>query len=590
VENQLQIKLFQYEKYDKAKLALIKCEDCVPHELNPRLTTDDDLVARIANQIKQYGYKPEHAILVRRYDSKYQILSGHTRWRACQKVNADLWAWIAENISDQEAHSLLLLENEQSELTPLEKGKHAYEHIQMVGKGKGGKYKKEGIKEYTDAHNYKSDAIVHQWMSGYEVVLKTSKNLRGLSHSILYEISKSPEAAWQALCRYALQETWTVEQTKKVVNKIKTINPTMDYGYDMEDIYSISAEGKGKLAKKYSSLFELINTSYESLPEAVTLFYSESTGEEKEENYQVYIKHISVSEEYKPKSVFLQRIREELPREEQAVKRILSNIELHMELYKAGGDKWIPKRTEEEIGIAKEKARREAHERWLDERLILGDMEYKMANIAAKSVQLIVTDPPYGLGETSNIQFEHREDMAKSKGKWDNAVHYAKWLKLFKRVLADNASVYIFAPDREVGNLWHALEENEFTVRNIVVWHKTNPAPKTRQKEYCDSCEYILFATLGNDYIFNWQGQNEMHNHIEMPICQGAERLDHPTQKPVKLLDYLISISSSKEGMVLDPFAGVGSTGIAANNLGRNFRMIEIDEEYYRQARLRFSR
>jgi site-specific DNA-methyltransferase (adenine-specific)/modification methylase len=81
-----------------------------------------------------------------------------------------------------------------------------------------------------------------------------------------------------------------------------------------------------------------------------------------------------------------------------------------------------------------------------------------------------------------------------------------------------------------------------------------------------------------------------MHNFIETPICNGPERLKephHPTQKPVKVLEHMIKIASNKGDMVFDPFMGVGSTGVAALNLGRKFIGIEIDEKYFKAAEKR---
>lgn len=78
-----------------------------------------------------------------------------------------------------------------------------------------------------------------------------------------------------------------------------------------------------------------------------------------------------------------------------------------------------------------------------------------------------------------------------------------------------------------------------------------------------------------------------MHNFIEAPICNGPERLKephHPTQKPVKVLGHIIKIASNKGDTVFDPFMGVGSTGVAALNLGRKFIGVEIDETYFRAA------
>jgi site-specific DNA-methyltransferase (adenine-specific)/modification methylase len=78
-----------------------------------------------------------------------------------------------------------------------------------------------------------------------------------------------------------------------------------------------------------------------------------------------------------------------------------------------------------------------------------------------------------------------------------------------------------------------------------------------------------------------------MHNFIESPICMGPERIKnpfHPTQKPVRVLERIIRVASKQGDVVFDPFMGVGSTGVAALNLGRKFIGIEIDEKYFRAA------
>jgi DNA modification methylase len=81
-----------------------------------------------------------------------------------------------------------------------------------------------------------------------------------------------------------------------------------------------------------------------------------------------------------------------------------------------------------------------------------------------------------------------------------------------------------------------------------------------------------------------------MHNFIEAPICSGNERVKdpvHPTQKPLRVLRRLVELASAPGDLVLDPFMGVGSTGVAAVELGRRFVGIEIDEGYLNAARSR---
>ncbi len=83
-----------------------------------------------------------------------------------------------------------------------------------------------------------------------------------------------------------------------------------------------------------------------------------------------------------------------------------------------------------------------------------------------------------------------------------------------------------------------------------------------------------------------------MHNFIETPICMGVEHLknpNHPTQKPVRVLEHCIKLASNPGDTVLDPFMGVGSTGVAARNLDRKYIGIEIDENYFRAAEKRLN-
>jgi site-specific DNA-methyltransferase (adenine-specific)/modification methylase len=88
-------------------------------------------------------------------------------------------------------------------------------------------------------------------------------------------------------------------------------------------------------------------------------------------------------------------------------------------------------------------------------------------------------------------------------------------------------------------------------------------------------------------HTWNFGKQNEMHNFFESPICMSPERLkepNHPTQKPVKLLTHLLKIASNEGDTILDPFMGVGSTGVAALTNNRKFIGIELEKDYYKAA------
>jgi site-specific DNA-methyltransferase (adenine-specific)/modification methylase len=136
---------------------------------------------------------------------------------------------------------------------------------------------------------------------------------------------------------------------------------------------------------------------------------------------------------------------------------------------------------------------------------------------------------------------------------------------------------------------WHEVFDPEFDTFQFMVWHKTNPVPKIRRAGFLNSCELIV-CMWNKDHTWNFSNQKEMHNFIETPICMGSERLKepmHPTQKPVKVLEPIIKIATNVNDIVLDPFMGVGSTGIAALNLDRKFIGIEIEKKYFDAAEKR---
>jgi site-specific DNA-methyltransferase (adenine-specific)/modification methylase len=126
--------------------------------------------------------------------------------------------------------------------------------------------------------------------------------------------------------------------------------------------------------------------------------------------------------------------------------------------------------------------------------------------------------------------------------------------------------------------------------------------PNITKRTFTHSTEYICWFVKGNNWIFNYNevkkinwiktknGKSRaMRDLIELPIVQGKERLKngknralHPTQKPEKLLKIIITASSNKRDIVLDPFCGTGTTCCVAKKLERNYIGIELDEKFYK--------
>lgn len=228
----------------------------------------------------------------------------------------------------------------------------------------------------------------------------------------------------------------------------------------------------------------------------------------------------------------------------------------------------------------------------IDNFLIFNDDCFaKMKDIPDHSIDLILCDPPYNLSSysTGNMKFDWRAEINNDIAPWDEIpLDPSLLVKEFKRILSPKGNIFIFCSYNLIGK-FHQVFDPEFDTFQFMVWHKTNPIPNIRKSSFLNSCELIV-CLWNKGHTWNFSTQNEMHNFIESPICMGKERLKnpkHPTQKPIKILEHIIQIASNPKDIVLDMFMGVGSTGVAANNLNRKFIGIEIDKTYFDAAKRR---
>ncbi len=214
--------------------------------------------------------------------------------------------------------------------------------------------------------------------------------------------------------------------------------------------------------------------------------------------------------------------------------------------------------------------------------------------IAPESIDLILTDPPY-LVSSNNITRKNQDDLQRDFGEWDKTPesqyqeYLTQWVASMAQHLKPGGSLYLFTGYKQAQTWEHEFRKNQLTFCNVLIWHRTNPAPQIRQTRWCPAFDMILFYSKGAPKTFNWLGQNPMHNVITNPmdsvitggICMGNERQWHPTQKPRWLLGQLLLVSSLPGDTVLDPFAGSGSTGFAALQLGGlQTILVEPEPEY----------
>ena len=224
--------------------------------------------------------------------------------------------------------------------------------------------------------------------------------------------------------------------------------------------------------------------------------------------------------------------------------------------------------------------------------VVNGDCLDYLGQIPDNSIDLILTDPPYNIAQysTGNINLPGRSALNNDLAEWDLIpIDPFDLLPDFKRIIKPDGNIFVFTSYNLIGK-WHEAFDSEFDTFQFFIWHKTNPAPKIFKNGFLNSCEMIA-CMWNKGHKWNFSDQRNMHNFFESPICMKPERLSapkHPSQKPVRLLEHIVSIASNENDVVLDPFMGVGSTGVAALRNKRRFIGIEIEKSYFDAAEMRF--
>ncbi len=246
-------------------------------------------------------------------------------------------------------------------------------------------------------------------------------------------------------------------------------------------------------------------------------------------------------------------------------------------------------------------------------KIVLGDFFETIKKIKDSSVDLLIVDPPYDLAKNFH------GEVFKKIGYEAYAEYTEKWINAVKPKLKSTASVYVCSDWRSSVSLGTVVEKS-FILRNRITWQREKG--RGAGANWKNSMEDIFFATVGEEYIFNleavklrkkvlapykengkpkdWEKTengnfrntcpSNFWDDISVPYWSMAENTAHPTQKPEKLVAKLVLASSNEGDLVLDPFAGSGTTAVVAKKLGRNYIGIEQNPRYCAWAEYRLER
>jgi len=237
-----------------------------------------------------------------------------------------------------------------------------------------------------------------------------------------------------------------------------------------------------------------------------------------------------------------------------------------------------------------------------------------LAMLPEESIDTIFADPPYLLSN-GGVTCQNGIMVSVNKGKWDKSNGFDNdfefhnlWIKACKRVLKPNGTIWISGTYHSIYLCGFLLQKNHFHILNDICWFKPNAPPNLSCRFFTASHETLIWARKNKKekHTFNYEqmknglfledklkkDNTQMRSVWSIPTLKNGEKEfgKHPTQKPLALLERVMLSSTNESDIVLDPFCGSGTTGVACQKIGnRYFIGIEIDKKYFELTKERLS-
>ena len=214
-----------------------------------------------------------------------------------------------------------------------------------------------------------------------------------------------------------------------------------------------------------------------------------------------------------------------------------------------------------------------------------------------EKIDMIFADPPYFLSN-DGISCSAGKVVSVNKGEWDKIEGIEKkhkfnrrWIGMCRRVLKQDGTIWISGTLHNIYSVGLALEQEGFKIINNITWQKTNPPPNLACRCFTHSTETVLWAQKNDKkshHFFNYElmrkinGGKQMKDVWQGSLTPSVEKIfgKHPTQKPIYLIERILLASTQENNVVLDPFCGSSTTGVACKRLKRNYIGIDNNLEY----------
>lgn len=236
--------------------------------------------------------------------------------------------------------------------------------------------------------------------------------------------------------------------------------------------------------------------------------------------------------------------------------------------------------------------------------LYLGNVIEILKGLEAESVDMIFADPPYNLSndgltcQSGKQVIVNKADWDKSKGFEFDYEFHSLWIGACHRVLKPTGTLWISGTYHSIYACGYALQKQGWHIINDIAWFKPNGPPNLACRQFAASHETLLWVKKNkkSKHTFNytnlkystWEGDNfkkpdkQMRSVWSINTSPKNEKIHgkHPTQKPLALLERIVLASSNEGDLILDPFCGSATTGVAALQSKRRFIGIDLEVEY----------
>lgn len=227
--------------------------------------------------------------------------------------------------------------------------------------------------------------------------------------------------------------------------------------------------------------------------------------------------------------------------------------------------------------------------------IILGNCLEVLKTIPSYSVDLVLTDPPYNISSDLKITMSNHPNTSNKQertitydfGDWDKfdteELHMdftKQWMEECYRVLTPQGNFVTFFANWLTGDIKRIWEGFGGRARMKLFFLKSNPKPRLRKVDFMQGVEEMFWGTKAEQgHIFNYELGQQL-NYVMSAVFYNNETTGHPTQKPEKVVEWIIDYLSNKNSTVLDPFCGSGTIPFCAYKHGRNYIGIEQDQKY----------